>query len=546
VVARPLVLAAAIAAALLAVSGAGGSGAQTPQRGGTLVIGARTIEEPDCLNVFACALSITLPSLLGEVLPGAFELMPDATFRPNLVSRADIVSRSPHTVVYRIRPEARWSDGVPVTASDFVFTDRVRQTHAQADDWHRTYVRSVRPLDPKTVRVVMRERFADWRYLFDVILPRHALAGGDFKSLWQGEIDNPKTGRPIGSGPFLLAAWQRGKQLTFVRNPRYWGPHPAYLDRLAYRFLPPGDVAGALRRGEIDMIDPTPAGLAAVAAEFHRQPAPGIRVVHSLCACIEYFSIRIGPGGHPVLRGKQGKLLRQALAYGIDRVAIARTIGGLRGASGAALTPSDSVVYLPNSPYYRPNWRRYRHRPAESRRLLVQAGCRLGHDGFYSCAGDRLSLRFVTAAGVEERKRTVELAQAHLRRVGIEVKTEFAPPGTLFPKILPSGDFDVALFAVGSGVGGPVDILGCQRPFNSTGYCDRLITRDLVQATRILDDSRRVGLLNRIDARLANAVPVIPLFQVGGFFAFTAKIRGVVPNGPGSFVWNAEDWWLDR
>jgi peptide/nickel transport system substrate-binding protein len=538
-----LALAASIAVSLLAVSGAGGAGAQTPKRGGTLVIGARTLEEPACLNIFRCALAITVPGLLSTVLPGAFEVEPDATFRPNLVSRADIVSRRPLTMVYRIRPEARWSDGVPVTASDFVFTDRVRQAHSSADDWHRTHVRSVSPLDSKTVRVVLRAPDADWRFTFDVVLPRHALAGEDFANVWEHEIDNPKTGRAIGSGPFLLESWDRGRQLSFRRNTRYWGPHPAYLGRLVFRFLPATDIEGALRRGEIDMIDPTPAGLGAVAAAFHRQPAPGISVVSALCACIENFSIRQGRGGHPALANR---LVRQALAYGIDRVAIARTIGGLRGAPAAALAPADSFVYRPNSPYYRPNWRRYRHRPAETRRLLVQAGCRLGPDGIYSCEGEPLSLRFVTAAGVEERERTVRLAQAQLRRVGIEARLEFAPPGTLFPIVLPSGEFDVALFAIGTGVGGPVDVFGCQRPFNSTGYCDRLVTRDLAQAARILDDSRRVGLLNRVDARLANAVPAIPLFQVSGFFAFKTIVRGVVPNGPGSFAWNSEDWWLDR
>ncbi len=538
--ARGVALTAAIAVSLLAVSGAVGADAQTPKRGGTLVIGTRTLEEPSCLNPFVCELGITVPGLLGEVLPGAFEAKPDATYRPVLVSGADIVSRSPFVVVYRIRPEARWSDGVPVTAPDFVFTDRVRKRYPSADDWHRTYVRSVQSLDTKTVRVALREPLADWRDLFDIVLPRHALLGEDVGRLWQDGIDNPKTGRPIGSGAFLVESLQRGKQLTLVRNPRYWGPHRTYLDRLVLRFLPV-DVATALRHGEIDMIDPSPAGLDAAAAEFHRQPAPGIRVVSELCACIEFFHIRIGPGGHPAL---EKPLVRRALAYGIDRVAIARTIGGLSRASRAALEPSDSVVYVPNSRYYEPNWRRYRYRPAEARRLLEQAGCSLGRNDIYSCEGEPLVLRFVTAAGVETRERTVELAQAQLRRVGVDVRPVFVPPRTLFPEILPMGDFDVALFAFG--VEGPVDVYGCQRPLNYTGYCDRLVTRDLDQVTRILVESRRVGLLNRIDARLANAVPAIPLFQLGGFFAFKATVRGVVPNGPGFSFWNAEDWWLDR
>ena len=293
------------------------------------------------------------------------------------------------------------------------------------------------------------------------------------------------------------------------------------------------------------MIDPGPAALNAATAEFRQQPVPGITVLTTLGASFEQVAIRQGPGGYPALRKR---LVRQALAYGIDRVEIARTIGALSGASAAARKPDDSFVYLPNSPYYQPNWERYRYRPALARRLLEQAGCRLGQDGIFSCAGTRLSLRFVTVAGVVARQRTVELATARLRRVGVEVKPVFAPVSALYSQILPSGDFDLALygFGVGPSTRGPFDVFGCGGSNNVMGYCDRLMTRDLVQVDRIVDDRRRVGLLNRIDMRLAKAVPSIPLFQGTGLFAFRATVRGVVANGVGDFTWNAEDWWLAR
>ena len=52
---RPTALLAAVALSLLAVSGAGGAGAQTPKRGGTLVIAAAPHLEPACLNPFVTA-----------------------------------------------------------------------------------------------------------------------------------------------------------------------------------------------------------------------------------------------------------------------------------------------------------------------------------------------------------------------------------------------------------------------------------------------------------------------------------------------------------
>jgi peptide/nickel transport system substrate-binding protein len=544
-VARGVALATALVASLLAVSSAGGAATQqTPKRGGTLVIATLESGEPACLNafVFACGMPGTIDRGLHEVLAGAFEVRPDATFRPDLISHAEVVSRRPVTLVYHIRPEARWSDGVPVTASDFVFTYRAIGEHRP--EWFEfptlESVRSVRALDPKTFKAVLRAPFPDWRQFFTAVLPRHALAGQDLQKVWKDAIDNPKTREPIGSGPFLVGRWERGKQLTLIRNPRYWGAHAPYLDRIVFRFLPTEDAAEALRRGEVDMINPSSGLMQSEARELLRQPAPGVRVRRVVTTGLEHFDIRIGPGGHPAL---DNRLVRQALAFGIDRVAIAREIGKL---SLAALEPLDSVVFLANTPYYRPNWKGYRYRPAQARRLLEQAGCRRGSDGIYSCAGNRLSLRFATIAGIESRARTLELVQAQLRRVGVEVRPVYAVSGPFFGKIVVPGDFDVALYAHtrGASTTGPGDHFECQKPANSTGYCDRLVSRDLDQARRILDDSRRVGLLNRVDVRLARAVPYIPLYQFQGHFALGKTVRGVAPNGVGRFTWNAENWWL--
>ena len=544
---RPIALTAAIAAGLLAVSGAGGAPAQTPKRGGTVVIATAAFLEPACLNPLLDTCRPRPASLDPSrlVMGGAFEIGPGATFRPNLVSRVDIVSRKPFALHYRIRPEARWSDGVAVTANDFVFTDRAIRAHRpEREAFHWTHVRSVRARDPKTVRVVLSAPHADWRFLFERVLPRHALAEADLANLWRERVDDPKTGRPIGSGPFLVEGLERGKQLTLVRNPRYWGSHTAYLERLVWRFVPPEEAAAVLRRGEVGMIQPGPAVLQAAALELRRERAPGIRVESVLGEAWEHVEIRTGKGGHPALANP---LVRQALAYGLDRVEIARAAGELSGARGAP-RPLDSIVFLPNSPFYQPNWKGYRHQPALARRLLERAGCQRGRDDIYSCTGERLSLRLITVTGVASRERVAALSQARLRQVGIEVRPVFVPQAIFFGTTLPSGEFDLALFSWivgGTSTSGLADVFGCQRPSNLSGYCSRLVSRDLDQATRIvLNDGRRERLLNNIDVRLAKAVPTIPLYQATGLFAFKTSIRGIVPNGAGEFTWNAENWWL--
>jgi peptide/nickel transport system substrate-binding protein len=544
-VAGRLALAVALAAALLPVAGAGGATAQTPKRAGVVVIGTIKTFEPLCLRPFDddCGqFPLGFPLDLSHVLPGAFEVVPGATFRADLVSGARIVSTKPFTLVYRIRPEARWSDGTPVSAQDFEFTHQVLREHAPTAD-ESAYVRNVRKLSRKTVRVQLRTRYVDWRYLFDFILPRHVLAGQDLTSVWRDGIDNPRTGSAIGSGPFLVAGWSRGEQLTFVRNRRYWGQHTAYLDRVAYRFLAPAEPADALRQGAIDMIQFGPVPLDAQHRELRRRPAPGIRVVAVPSNGFEHVTIRVADGGHPAL---QSRLVRQALAYGIDRVAIARAIGQLSYAGPSTSGPQDSMVFARTSRYYQASWSIYRRSEARARALLAQAGCRPGADAIYICGGVRLTLRLGTPAGTERRELTVRLVQEQLRRVGIDVVLEFAPGPIFFAKVQ-RGDFDLASFAwfPGALTGGPGGSLACQREENLSGYCDRLITRDLLRAESTLNLSRRVELLNRIDRRLARAVPHIPLYQLTGNWAFAANVRGVEPNSAGENTWNVEDWWLD-
>jgi ABC-type oligopeptide transport system substrate-binding subunit len=88
-------------------------------------------------------------------------------------------------------------------------------------------------------------------------------------------------------------------------------------------------------------------------------------------------------------------------------------------------------------------------------------------------------------------------------------------------------------------------VFGCGRDSNFSGYCQRLVTEELDESERILDEKQRARVLNRADRQLAKDVPVIPLYDFVFSSARNAAVRGHVlhPSGP---LWHAEDWWLDR
>jgi peptide/nickel transport system substrate-binding protein len=527
--------------AAMTVASAGGVSEQTPKRGGTLVTSRPSFTEPGCLNLFTCD-EVGDPALT-QTLEGAFEVGPDLVPRLNLASSVT-TSRNPPSLTYHLRPEASWSDGVPVTARDFQFTQAVFAQHYEDPDGLYANVRSTRVLDAKTFRVVLRRPFAAWRDLYSMVLPRHALMGQDVTKIWGDRVDNPRTGQPIGSGPFLVSRLERGKQIVLVRNARYWGPHPAYLDRIVQRFMTPDprDPLAQLRDNDVDL-GSTLGGPAAISADDAREirKLPGWRAAAWPTPAMEHFTFRVGPGGHPALKLK---LVRQALAYGIDRVAIARQIQ--QDVPASIRKPLDSTVFLAQEPFYRPAWRRYRYDVVRARTLLEQAGCRLGSGGIYACAGERMRLRVVTSAGVPARQRIVELATAELRAVGVEVEPVYAPPNVFLGQMLPNGDFDVALFTWG-GVSDATrvwpDVL-CGNPSDFGGYCSRLVSRDAEQ-NLIGTPEARARVLNHLDAKLANAAPVLPVVQQAFRVYYRSKVHGLVFGGSQfEFGQNSEDWWV--
>ena len=218
---------------------------------------SRLGSEPACLN--SCSRGAVVAGITAsgsrKVLARPFDVGPDFT-SSRASSRGSTSREAPFTLTYHIRPEARWSDGVPVTAQDFLFTHQAirhaRDPGVRRKGAPRQGPQRARPSMQRRSGSSFASRSPTGRTCSDRASAPRA-RGQDLTKVWIDRIDNPKTGAPIGSGPFLVGRLERGKQLTLVRNPRYWGPHTAYLDRFVFRFnLDPRDPLGPLRRGELD------------------------------------------------------------------------------------------------------------------------------------------------------------------------------------------------------------------------------------------------------------------------------------------------------
>jgi peptide/nickel transport system substrate-binding protein len=512
-----------------------------PRLGGTVSVALNL--EPPSLNLY---LGLGAPLSTGivsdQVLASAYHDEGKAGRSvPSIAVGTPTMTAGSFSVTYTIRPKARWSDRVPITARDFVFTWQLlaRSKFAIPSDTRELYDKIARAkiLSPKRVRFVFREPVPEWKDLFAPVLPRHALEGEDFDAVWRDRIDNPKTGSPLASGPFIFESWNRGGQLTLARNRNYW-QRKAYLDRLDFRsFLPDfGAQIRAVRAGQVDLIQ----GVGNVPPDDLRS-SPGTSVLDGSTFLFEHIDFQLGSKGNPALKKP---FVRQAIAYGIDRKSLTSF---LYKALAPGLKADESAIYLPFQAAYRPHWQRWGFNRPNAIRLLTGHGCRREGDGIFSCQGQRLSFRFLSTAGSPLRERTFEFIQPQLNRIGIELVKAFGPRELVLQTILPRGDWDLALFSWEFGEDRTAlgSVWGCNGPDNLIGYCNQKVTTLFRRAARELRASRRPPLLNRADALIARDLPTVPLFARPGYVIYNSRIRNVVWS-PINVLWNAQDWWLAR
>ncbi|GAB5503069.1 extracellular solute-binding protein [Pyruvatibacter sp.] len=142
-------------------------------------------------------------------------------------------------VEFTLRPEARFSDGQPVTVDDVIFT--VETLRDQGRPNHKFYygkVASMEKTGDRTVRLTFTEEGdREMPLIMGLmpILPKHVYEGQDFT----------RTGLTpmIGSGPYTIGNVDPGSSITFVRNPDYWGKDVAAarghnnFDRIRYDYF---------------------------------------------------------------------------------------------------------------------------------------------------------------------------------------------------------------------------------------------------------------------------------------------------------------------
>jgi peptide/nickel transport system substrate-binding protein len=495
-------------AASICVSGCARTGPSWGEPGTVRIGFLGTIYTLDPLIAFGQRL-IDLTQLYTQPLVG---ISPENRAIPVLCTQVPSVanggiSRDGRTITYHLRRGVRFADGVPLTSRDVAFTYRaILDPHnpvTEAEPYRR--IASLETPDPYTVVIrlrhpwagAVRELFAASDYIFG-ILPAHAFTSTNV-------MHSPWDQRPFGTGPFRVERWNRGDSIVFVRNRYAW--QPPKVNRIVVKMIPDENSAFmALRAHEIDFTDITYAQVAQARA------VPDVRVVAVPRNEADEVELETQ---HPAMRSLN---VRRAIAYAIDRAAIARTV--YHGYDALATTEIPPVfpehdAAIDARPYD----------PAKARALL---------------GGRNLTLVIAFNASEDVYRSVATVIQANLRAVGINAIVKGATPSLLYAPpgqggVIYDGLFD--LF-VGGWYGGldpeASEPWTCANRApngpNAARWCDARYDAAFAAQQRTLNPAARTAAFHVMQERIRDELPAIFLVYRTEFEAINPALHGFKPN----------------
>ncbi len=452
------------------------------------------------------------------------------------------VSEDGTEVTFTLDPEAEWSDGEPITSEDVKYSLETLGEEGLLFAGYTSNVTSIETPDEETV--VIETDVPDARIvggLFVYILPEHVWSKNSLEDLtgaFQPELPM------VGSGPFVVTEFDRGRSMTMERNPNFRGEEPE-LSAIEYiKYGNQDAVERALKLGEIDLVIEVQATTFDSLGdepniETVESPIPGYtQLAFNLCPAELCPDAEFNPAVQDVA-------VRQAVAYAVDRERI-NTIAA-RGTSFVA----HGILPSYYRSFYEPPEQDYPYDPEMAAQILDDAGYTEGDDGVRSKDGNELSFDLYVRSESSYNSQAAKLVAEMAAEVGIEFNVQVVSTDKLTELTVqkvdgePAPAFDSFIWGWGGDTYDPSFLLsilttdeigGSSDSFYSNSEYDRLYE----EQTRTFDTEERKELIQRMVEITQEDVPYLVLTEDPNLQAYRTDRLGDVelacPEGEGGDV----------
>ncbi len=527
-------------AALEVVSACGGqagppreqAAAGEPQIGGTLVFGVNG--DVDSFNEF-----VKTSQLADQI--DDFMLFMSLVRYDDKLSYAPYLARSwelapdGSSVIFHLRADVRWHDGVPVRAEDVLYTYRTALLDAVAYP-QRAYFRTVRgaeALDSLTVRFDFvgphaepLDPFTQWS-----VMPEHLLG-----EVPPGQLaSTPFNRAPVGCGPFKLESWKPSQSISFVANPDFpaeLGGRP-YLDRVVFRVLPEQTtLLTELRSGTVDLLRALPPQEAAAV-----EADPNLELITYADRSFNYIAWNTRD---PLFADP---LVRQALSLAVDRDQLVKALLYGYGTNAVSNVLPEVAPWAVD-----PDLAPLPYAPDSARALLARAGwADTDGDGVLDKAGRPFRFTLKTNKGNDLRADAAVIIQSDLKKVGVEMVPRLVE-WAVFLNEINSKQFQAYLssWVYDSFQLDPSDVFhsrAIDAKYNRASYANPAVDSLIDAALATPDREAAKPLWFRFQRIVRDEAPYTFLFNDRERVGLNERVRGTVLDARGYLV-NVTRWWI--
>lgn len=434
------------------------------------------------------------------------------------------------TFTFHLRKDAKWSNGDPVTAEDFVYSWKRAVDPATASPyaWYMEYTKmvnakdivagkkdkselGVKAVDANTLVVELETAVPYFVMMMGhtTVKPVHKATVEKFGDQWT------KPGNFVGNGAFAVDKWVVNERLVLKRNDQYWNNDKTVLNKVT--FLPIENQVAEMNRflsGEIDFTNELPT------EHFKRlkkEHAEDVSVAGNLCTYYYIFNTKKAPF--------DDVRVRKAISYAIDRDIVTGAILAQGQKPAYFLTPEITAGFDPELPQY--GTMSQKERNVEAARLLEEAG--YGKD-------NPLNFNLLYNTSENHKKIAVALGSMWKKTLGLKVTLENQEWKTYLSS-KDSGDFEVARAGWCGDYNEASSFLTLMKSNNTTGgvhYDSAAYDQIIDKALNSTSEEERKALYLEAEALMANDMPIAPIYQY-------VKSRLLNPHVGGFPTNNAED-----
>lgn len=434
--------------------------------------------------------------------------------------------KDPTTWIFNLRKDAKWSNGDPVTADDFVYSWRRTvdpKTATKYGLFHEFIANGKDIMSGKKQPAELGIKAVD-KYTLEIkteipvaFLP-DMLANSTMAPLHKASFekfgkDFTKPGNLVSNGAYVLKDWIPNSRIVLEKNAKYWDAKNTVITKVTFDPTESEDAALKMyKAGQVDMTLRIPAGtFQALKAEMPKE----LSALRNIA--LYYYGLN---NKDPVLKDKR---VRQALSMVIDRDILTQKLLGegqvpayslmVQGTAGADVTPYE--------------WAKWpmEKRVAEAKKLLAAAGV---------TSATPLKLMYNTS---ESHKRVgLFISSEWKTKLGLSTSME-NQEFKVFLKTRHSGQYQVARNGWNADYNDAttfLDLVRCDSDQNDQQYCNKKVDELMAQGNQQTDQAKRKALMTQASKLAMDDYPLIPLYQY-------VQARTVKPYVGGYYTTNSFD-----